>query len=299
MRTTQPPVLTGLDDSPDSTNAVMTAAAEANVRGLPLRLVISSGEHPTARPAGDLDGRLRDTVRRLRDAYPALEISTDSARTDLPGALVDRSRDAGLIVVGPADTGGHDPLFQRWLTHRVVTHARCPVLVARARTSGLGQEPVVVGVDGSEHSTAAVPLAFEEASLRGVPLRAINIHCVRHDPPDAFRQGTGYDAFTAHAHAERLIEDITARWTARYPSVKVESEPTYAPHAAAALLSAATTAALVVVGARGRSAVTSLLLGSTSRALVEQAACPVLVAHAWGQSRPRRERVDIGLIATP
>jgi nucleotide-binding universal stress UspA family protein len=137
-----------------------------------------------------------------------------------------------------------------------------------------------VGIDGSEHSTAAIPLAFEEAMLREVPLRAVNIHCVGPDAIVEPKDDPGYNAFTAQANAEHLIDDTIARCADKYPLVKIDGEPMCALDVPSALLRAAATADLVVVGSRGCSAITSLLLGSVSRTLVEQAPCPVLVTHA-------------------
>jgi nucleotide-binding universal stress UspA family protein len=288
MPTPQLPVLTGLDSSPESMLAAKVAAVEAAYRQIPLRLVTQSpgspirlpARQPTWRPVDNPQALLHRVARWMCDSHPGLEVLTDMCRGDLADLLVEESRHAALVVVGPGHTGGYDRLFGRWLTHRVVTHTHCPVLLARASITGTGNRPVVVGIDGSERSAAAVPLAFEEAMLRQVTLRAVNIHCVAVDGTVEPRDHNGYDAFTAQTHAERLIDETTARWLHRYPDVKVEADAMYAPDVASALLHAATTADLVVVGTRGRTAITSLLLGTTSRTLVERAPCSVLLTHA-------------------
>jgi nucleotide-binding universal stress UspA family protein len=284
MPTPQRPVLTGLDGSPESMMAAEAAAAEANHRRVPLRVVVPAVSPPepgpsTWRPVADPEELLRRAATRIRTDHPGLELSTEKYHGDLADFLVEESRQASLVVVGPGHTGGYDRLFERFLTHRVVTHAHCPVLVARPGITDLGRQPIVVGVDGSEHSAAAVRLAFEEASLRQVSLRAVNVHCIAFDTTVEPRHHDAYNAFTAQSDAERLIRDTTARLARRYPDVKIEAEPTYAPDVTSALLRAATTADLIVVGSRGHTAITSLLLGSTSRALVERSSCAVLVTH--------------------
>jgi nucleotide-binding universal stress UspA family protein len=285
---TRPPVLTGIDSTPESLMAAEVAAAEAHQHHVPLLLICPSANPPGLapgsqsawRPLENAEELLDGTVRQLREVRPRLQIITGTRGGDLAGFLVDQSRHATLVVVSSRHTGGYDRLFQRWLSHRVVTHAHCPVVVARPGVAGIGQRPVVVGIDGSEHSAAAIPLAFEEAMLRQVPLRAVNIHCVGPDATGAPHDHSQYDSCIAQADAEHLIHDTTARWADKYPQLKIDIEPMYAPDVSSALLHAATTADLVVVGSRGRSAITSLLLGSVSRTLVEHAPCPVLVTHA-------------------
>jgi nucleotide-binding universal stress UspA family protein len=272
MSTSQRPVLAALDGSPDSVTAVETAAVEASRRRLPLRLVTcaapSRGFPPSCwRPATDpLDG-LERVLTRIARRSPGLEVIAESHPGDLTDLLVDESRRCSLVVVGPGHTGGYDRLSNNWLTHRVLTHAHCPVLVARSGFVG-DERPVVVGVDGSEHGGAAVRLGFEEAALRQVPLRAVHAFTTGPDPADDRR-----------AAAERLLRDATARWTEAYPDVKLEFEPTPAPDPAYALLWAAVSADLVVIGSRGGMA-TDRLLGPAGRALVERAPCAVLIAHA-------------------
>jgi nucleotide-binding universal stress UspA family protein len=196
--------------------------------------------------------------------FPGLEVIAETYPGDLSDLLVEESAGASLVVVGPSHTGGFDRSSNHWLTHRVVTHARCPVLVARAGV-GTDHQPVVVGVDGGQHSVAAVRLAFAESELRQVTLRAVHVY-------RPGRTGAGRTA------AEALLADATARWLDEYPDVKVAPEPTAAPDVAHALLCAAAGADLVVVGSRVDLG-SDLLLGPATRALVERSPCAVLVAR--------------------
>jgi hypothetical protein len=103
-----------------------------------------------------------------------------------------------------------------------------------------------------------------------------------------------YCASTAQAQAADLIARALAGWTDRYPQLDAIREPMYAKDVATALVDASAAADLVVVGCRGRTAITSLRLGSVSRALVQRARCPVLVAHAYGDRRAPNEPVTVG-----
>lgn len=53
-------------------------------------------------------------------------------------------------------------------------HAHCPVVVVHDEKAVAADAPVVVGVDGSPTSTAAIALAFDQASWRGVSLTAVH-----------------------------------------------------------------------------------------------------------------------------
>jgi nucleotide-binding universal stress UspA family protein len=280
---------------PDGMVAAETAATEAYRFHLPLRLVCC--RYPAASSRRILDR----TVERLRERFPTMVMTTAAYPAANRGALADvvveQSRDAALVVVGPRHTGGYDNLLGRWLKHRVVTHSRCPVLVAHACAAcdcadcdhGTDEHrPVLVGLDGSEHSAAAVPLAFEQAMLRGVPVRAVNVHSIDPRAASEADEGGGYTAGTAQAWSADLIAAALDGWPDRYPEVAVVSEPMYAPDVVAAFVAASASAPLVVVGCRGRTACTSLLPGSVSRALIHEARCPVLVARAHPQPTLRR-----------
>jgi nucleotide-binding universal stress UspA family protein len=295
------PVLACIDGSPESTAVAQVAAVEARRHNLPLRLVLAEACHPVraavfaARRPPDNGGHgTVGVLRRLREAWHWIEVVPNAPGSDLVDVLVRLSRDATLLVVGNRHLGGYDGLLGRWLSERAVTHARCPVLVVRdgagATTAPVARRPVLAGIDGSEHSAAAMPLAVREALLRGVPLWAISVHCVR--CPDG--PGQGYCATTAQAGAADLIAEALDGWIEQYPQLEVIRQPMYAPDVASALVGASASASLVVVGSRGRSALTSLQLGSVSQALVQHARCPVAVGHACGDRRMSNEPVTAG-----
>ena len=81
---------------------------------------------------------------------------------------------------------------------------------------------------------------------------------------------------TADAAAELLAERL-AGWSEKYPDVTVERAICRRPSAAEVLLAQAAHAQLVVVGTGGRGALTGLVLGSVSQALLHHAPCPVAV----------------------
>lgn len=137
--------------------------------------------------------------------------------------------------------------------------------------------PIIVGVDGSQSSIVAVEVAARVARMRGVSLRVLHaytqivVHPPLVVPTEELR----------HA-AEQLVTEAAARARVVEPELEVTAE--VKPGEPLTVLGAESHRAdLVVVGSRGRSAFTGLLLGSTSMQLAAHARCPVMV------TRDRRE----------
>ncbi|MGW3622511.1 universal stress protein [Streptomyces sp. NPDC000880] len=155
--------------------------------------------------------------------------------------------------------------------------------------------PVVVGVDGSPSSLAAVDLAAREALLRGCGLRIVHaftwpaMHPQLGLPQSALAEGG------LHSLADRVVADAVRRAHAAAPEVA-------AAHAAVVgepltvLTGQSRTAALVVVGSRGLGGFTGLLLGSVAVHLAAHAQCPVLVVR--GRPSPAGE-VLLGVDGSP
>lgn len=160
----------------------------------------------------------------------------------------------------------------------VATHAPCPVVVVPPRWEPGSATGVVVGVDGSSVSTAAIDFAFEQAEARNTALTAV---LAWHDP---VRTGPGdqlplvYDLDVLEQESAAVLAEAVAGHTAKYPDVDVKQELVRG-HADDILIDAGRSAELLVVGSRGRNAFQGLLLGSTSRSLVHYAPCPVAVVR--------------------
>lgn len=139
------------------------------------------------------------------------------------------------------------------------------------------KRPIVVGVDGSEPSRAALVWAAAEARLRHCPLSVVH----------AWESPTGMDRYAADATVEvglaaRDLLDGAIRETLgdRF-DVEIHRDAVHgAP--ASALCDAAADADLLVVGSRGRGGFGGLLLGSVSKRCAAHAACPVVIVRAGG-----------------
>jgi nucleotide-binding universal stress UspA family protein len=138
---------------------------------------------------------------------------------------------------------------------------------------------VVVGVDGSKNSEAALDFAVGEARMRGDQLQIV---VAWHIPPVVIAGIAAEAGFYQSAAAESRsnAQDIGAAAAARVsesaPSVKHEIKILMGPPAQV-LLEQAKGASLLVVGARGAGGFAGLLLGSASQQVVQHAPCPVVV----------------------
>jgi nucleotide-binding universal stress UspA family protein len=136
---------------------------------------------------------------------------------------------------------------------------------------------IVVGVDGSPHSAAALRWSLDEAVSRNGQVVAVFAWQVPFvSIPGAFDRAEleeGYRSF--------LVETVSQiEPTPQVPlhTVLAEGDPT------AALLTASKDAAVLVLGIRGRSPAAGLLLGSVSQACAATAACPVVLVKRTDES---------------
>lgn len=135
---------------------------------------------------------------------------------------------------------------------------------------------IVVGLDGSANSLAAARWAYDEAQLRRAAVEAVTTWD-RSRPrhlPDRSRHMTDREIVEA---CERMQQQQLADLQGGAVSVvtrTAQGDP------AEVLTELSQSADMLVVGARGRSGLAGLLLGSASLACSQHAACPVTVVPA-------------------
>jgi nucleotide-binding universal stress UspA family protein len=142
---------------------------------------------------------------------------------------------------------------------------------------------IVVGVDGSESSTAALVWAIDEAERRGASVEAVCawVYAIG-APPYLVGGGSVHDYLVREAE-ETVNAAVTAARSERPGSTVTITSETMPGPPALALLRRSHDAELLVVGSRGRGGFSSLLLGSVSQQVTMHATCPVVVVRA---SRP-------------
>ncbi|WNM31242.1 universal stress protein [Streptomyces sp. Li-HN-5-11] len=152
--------------------------------------------------------------------------------------------------------------------------------------------PVIAGVDGSAESLAAAEWAAREALRRDRPLRLVHVwdwHPRGHD---------GEPANAAQRHAgRRALRQAEERIRSALPGVVLTDEQVEGP-ATAALLKAAEQADLLVLGSRGLSGFTGLLVGSVAQGVVAKATRPVVLVRAGEEAEDEHFPADDGSPST-
>jgi nucleotide-binding universal stress UspA family protein len=139
---------------------------------------------------------------------------------------------------------------------------------------------VVVGVDGSEESVAALRWAVRYAAAAGASVRAI---LAWHYPTAASVPPVGVAPAAVSSEVEERIKASLAEAVAKAapdgPAEPIESEIRYG-HPAQMLIEESRHADLLVVGKSGHGAFVGMLVGSVTQHCVAAAECPVVVVRA-------------------
>jgi len=133
-------VIVGVDGSPQSARALGWVCRRAETCGDTVRAVCAwslgaSGEDWMAQPGVSAEGQrraermVRDAVGRVRSDHPSVAVETTIVEGPPARVLVDLSAEADLLVVGSRGRGGFSGLLLGSVSHQVVQHATCPVVV--------------------------------------------------------------------------------------------------------------------------------------------------------------------------
>ena len=279
-------IIVGYDRSADARAAAAWALDEAARTGASVQFFYAY-QWPTWAPAASMvpgtavypDGEteraikssLHEAVALARHTHPEVRTEISIAHSNAALTLVDRSREAALIVLG---SQGHSSMtgLLGSISIAVSAHAHCPVVVVKQRLGEPGR--IVAGVDDSDAAEHIMAFAVEQAVARGVPLTVI-----RAFPPVAgLWEDTSAVERTISEQERRPFDDLVEAWQAKYPALEVTAEAVI-DHAAAALTRASRDAQLLVVGSRGRGALRGMLLGSVSQNVLHRSECTVTVVH--------------------
>jgi nucleotide-binding universal stress UspA family protein len=275
--------LLALDGSPSSRAASEFAASLAWPSGSIIDVV---GVVATSTEAGPARQQLEEM---LDDAAASLTgESRVVRRTTLVGRagsiLVELAADlrAELVILGSRGRGPLRSMLLGSVSAEVVDHAPCPVLVVRRAAV----DSLLVAVDGSPSADGAVSYLIANRILGDRPIEVLSV-APGPDLPIMLPLSEGADRPLEPSEG-RLVED---RWRAEAVAANVArrlGESGYAVRwsigtgdAAHEIIEAAENfdTGLIVVGSRGHTGLTRLLLGSVARNVLLHTAASVLVVR--------------------
>ncbi|TNC21575.1 universal stress protein [Amycolatopsis alkalitolerans] len=256
-------VIAGYDSSPHAGSALAWAAAEA--RRWQAELHVLTVADPRAR-ADDLRAHLRPELDRITGGLPA---EHHVEHGDAAARLVGTCTADDLLVIG---SRGRGPLAERLLgsvSHACLHTARCPVVIVREQPRP-PRGVVLAGVDGSAAARHALTVAAGEARRGGAALHALHV------------------VYWEHLGGEWIIptvDDLVGWGKQLLEKELAETGVTALPevihgYPTDVLTRRSEHADLLVLGARGHSPLTTLLLGSTADHCARHARCPIMIVPA-------------------
>ena len=159
--------------------------------------------------------------------------------------------------------------------------------------------PIVVGIDASPGTDAALQWAMKDAATRNVPVRLV---C-------AFRWVLAYGRIPMYAdvtedesqQVRKVTEEVIAKAISRAADLDPQVEVTGVAiegDAVPALVTESLRASLIVLGSRHLSALGSSVLGSVSAAVAARAECPAVVVRGPAGMPEENPEVVVGVDAT-
>ncbi|MEO3783843.1 universal stress protein [Actinocorallia sp. B10E7] len=260
-------ILVGVDGSEPGNAALEWAAVQAGRRAARLRLLHAAG------PADGYE-LMEDAAALARRAAEPADLVTEV----LPGhpgrVLLERAAGADLVVLG---THGHGSVASLMAGSVALAVAGCcpvPAVLVKTDASALHDAPVVVGVS-AEPSAAVLGAGCREARLRGLAPRLV--HAWFQPPVEGF----GAPAWVPPLDTAPLLEGVREHlsrelepWLSGRPDAALVVAQGFAHDV---LLEASAEAGLLVLGRHERPGWRLRALGATTRDLIRDAPCPVMV----------------------
>ncbi|TCO20312.1 nucleotide-binding universal stress UspA family protein [Kribbella steppae] len=287
MNTGNWPIIVGVDASWRETGALEWAVQEAELRHEPLRAIHVIDEAVRGTPywspividdtatnlVGDVHWHL-DSSRSRLDYDADLRVGAPAVK------LAEAAEGSAMLVVGRRGMGAFKRLLIGSTSEAVVHQATVPVVVVPDGWKPNDHAgPVLIAIDDSGQNYAAIEFAVAAAEERRVPLRIVHVW----DLPNIY----SWDAMNVAGvstewaeNAQRYVESVADKLRVKHPQLTVEVD-VRCGHAVDGVITAAQVgdAQLLVVGGRRIRRVTSMLLGSVSRGVLQHATCPIAVVH--------------------
>ena len=216
-------ILVGYDGSPEADLALQWAAETAALDGRPVRSVTVDNRESSryaSQPPVSKD-QITARVDAILDAA-GVSGTVDVTSGHAVSVLLRYARRTDLLVVGSRGLGRASETLLGSVSQHLVRHAACPVVVLRAPARP-DVARIVVGVDGSDESLAALEFACRRATLTKESVVALNAW--KPSPVHADQQGQVPTALAERGQAaEASLAEYVIGVQADNPDVTVERE---------------------------------------------------------------------------
>ncbi|MFJ8636287.1 universal stress protein [Streptomyces sp. NPDC093568] len=296
-------VTAGLDGSRESRAAAEWAAREAQLLGLPLKLVHVREPVPAPLAQAPLlgvetrqqwdqeQGKIpRDAAEGVRARHPGLDVTVEELHGRPAEALADEAQDAELLVLGSRGLSGLGGFLVGSVGLAVVACVERPVVLVRAGEQAADEHesdpvgipsaatafrPVVLGLDTYGPADEVIEFAFAAASRRGTSLRVV--HGWNPPPYYAYALPANLELHASLGATETAaLAEVMRPWRKKFPDVEVTEESRYGT-AGSHLVAASREASLVVVGRRIRRSPFGTHIGPVTHAVLHHSTAPVAV----------------------
>jgi len=215
-------------------------------------------------------------ARHIADAHPLLRVRSIVLEGSPVDELSDRASTAELLVIGTHALKRFSNLIFSTRAAQVVSRSSVSVVIvpSEPREAGTG---IVVGVDGSPASLAAVEFAAQEADRLGEPLTVV--YAWRVPAPWAIATIEADWPVEPGDDDRIVLAESVAGLPEKYPDLMV-TEDINAMLPVDALIGAAAGARMLVVGTHGRKGFARFWLGSVSHQLILAMPCPLAVIRS-------------------
>ncbi|WP_407319196.1 universal stress protein [Isoptericola halotolerans] len=297
-------IVVGVNGSSEADEALDWAVAESASSGHPLtvlRVAPAADESALTAVLEEVQAETARIVDRARERHARFDAEYAVRPGPVPDALLAASAEAQMLVLGRRRRARIGRRILGSVSSTVVEHARIPVTVVRhverteaertpddvAATAGASHAPaappsgtprVVVGVDTSEPSVAALRHGAEVAARSDAVLEAVFAWQITTLAPLPGSWGWAPPINDYERFARECLDAAVSAAGVDLSADRLHRQVVHG-QAAKVLIDASAGADRLVVGARGLGGFDRLLLGSTSRQVLDFAECPVTVLH--------------------
>ncbi|MGH7255633.1 MAG: universal stress protein [Nitrospirales bacterium] len=236
------------------------------------RNLLDSGRLLLDRAAATLPADLGNQAEKLCETGKPVDV------------ILEAAKGADLLVMGPRDRGRVAELVLGSVSHQVLAHAPCPLLLVK-RPLASPPKRVLVAVEGPEDAEALQQWLLIHPFTIPVDLSITVVVPTRQwGDPDTIFALERWSELAAQA-AQRLVDDVVAKLQG--PRFRVTGQALLG-RPIEQILDQARGCDLLIVGTHGRTGLERVLFGSISHRLTHHAPCPILVVGPAGSGLARK-----------